>query len=539
MFKLRNCAPILAGLFCLVAAAAPSAPARHLFFHIVVGKSLPAPVSGRLLVFLESGSGANSIDVNPFHPESVSVAAKEIHDVAPGSTIDIDTDDVAFPAGFSQLPPGDYQAQALLDVNHSYNYSGRAPGDPESSVVPLPHFSPSGSPNPVLELNRLVPPDGPIDLPGSPLEQPQETAHIHPETFISPALSRFWHRPITMRALVVTPPGYANSSRYPVVYFTHGFGGNMRYLHVMAARVYLRMAQKKMPPMLWIMLDESSPTGTHEFADSANNGPWGTALTTEFMPYLESRYAVDHRSAARFLNGHSSGGWATLWLQVTYPRIFGGTWSTSPDPSDFHDFTGPDLYAPHANVYYRPDGTLYPLIRMHGQIVSTFRDFARLEAVLGPYGGQMASFEWVFSPKSPAGPPEPMFDRTTGDVDPLVVRAWQRYDIAHILATNWPALAPVLNGKIHVIVGTEDTFYLDGAAHKLKAVLDSLHADAQVTFLEGRTHMNLYRVGDDPEGLLDEIANQMYRSWQAHGGRPAQHEKLVKPNKPSLQSQRR
>ena len=58
---------------------------------------------------------------------------------------------------------------------------------------------------------------------------------------------------------------------------------------------------------------------------------------------------MDGHASGRFLNGHSSGGWATLQLQTHYPKIFGGTWSTSPDPSDFHDFTGVDLYAPNAN----------------------------------------------------------------------------------------------------------------------------------------------------------------------------------------------
>ncbi len=41
--------------------------------------------------------------------------------------------------------------------------------------------------------------------------------------------------------------------------------------------------------MIWVFLDESSPTGTHEFADSVNNGPWGQALTTEFIPYFETQ----------------------------------------------------------------------------------------------------------------------------------------------------------------------------------------------------------------------------------------------------------
>lgn len=205
------------------------------------------------------------------------------------------------------------------------------------------------------------------------------------------------------------------------------------------------------------------------------------------------------------------GGWATLQMQVDFPRVFGGTWSTSPDPSDFHDFTGVDLYAPGANVYHRPDGTPYPLVRMNGKVIATFEQFSKLEQVLGPYGGQMASFDWVFSPRGRDGRPEPMFDRTTGDVDPKVVAYWRaHYDLAHIVATRWAQQGPYLKGKIHVYVGTADTFYLDGAAHKLDAVLNELGADAHFTFRAGRSHFDLYADSNDRFALFDTIAAQMY-----------------------------
>ncbi len=509
---------------CLGLLAQNASTSHHLFIRVLLGSTFTHPVSGRLLLFLEPGSGAKEVDTNPFHPAAVSVTAKEIHDLSPGSAVDVDTDELAYPAGFSKLAPGDYQAQAVLDLDHSYNYGGRAPGDPISEVVGLPHFDPLSAPEPAITLSRTVPQEKLPEpkLPATELGEAESA--IQTEDFVSPVLSKFWGRPIHMRALIVEPPGYADRTvrGYPAVYFTHGFGGQLQYLRTIALTTYSRMAEKKTPSMIWIMLDESSPTGTHEFADSANNGPWGRALTAEFIPHLEAKYRLDPHARARFLNGHSSGGWATLWLQVTYPKVFGGTWSTSPDPSDFHDFTGPDLYAPNANVYRKPDGSLYPLVRMNGKVVASFEDFARLESVLGRYGGQLASFEWVFSPRGPDGRPMQMFDRLTGDVDPRVVEAWQKYDIAHVLAANWPRLAPDLNGKIHVIVGTADTFYLDGAAHKLKAVFDSLHARAEVTFLEGRTHFDLYKIGDDPSGLLDQIANQMYQDWLSHSHTRAQ-----------------
>ena len=56
--------------------------------------------------------------------------------------------------------------------------------------------------------------------------------------------------------------------------------------------------------------------------------------------------------------------------------------------SDFHDFTGADLYRPNANVYADASGKPIPLVRMNGKDVANLEDFARLEAVLGPVGGQ-------------------------------------------------------------------------------------------------------------------------------------------------------
>ncbi|MDE2317795.1 MAG: enterochelin esterase, partial [Xanthomonadaceae bacterium] len=78
---------------------------------------------------------------------------------------------------------------------------------------------------------------------------------------------------------------------------------------------------------------------------------------------------------------------------------------------------------------------------------------------------------------------------------------------------------------IHLYVGTADTFYLDGAAHKLKAVLDGLHAKSDIRFIPGRTHFDLYRVGNDRQGLLKQISWQMYDV-----ARP--HSKLRPPSQP-------
>ncbi len=499
----------LAAILC--AASTLAQQPQHLFFRVTLSPQIAAPASGRVIIFLEAGTGAKEVDENPFMPTDVFIAAKEVPILSPGASIDVDTDDIAYPDGFSSLKPGDYQAQAILDVNHSYGYSGRSAGDLISDVVPLKAFAPGQSPEPDIVLNSTIP------------ERllPQFSAGFeaaaHLEDVTSTALSRFFGHPVHLRAWVVLPPNYdpKAKARYPTVYWTHGYGGTLVSAERTGAGLYQRMVQGKMPPMIWVMLDESSAVGTHEFADSLNNGPWGRALTTEFIPYLESRYRMDARPSGRFLQGHSSGGWATLQLQINYPQIFGGTWSTSPDPSDFHDFTGVDLYAPHANVYKRADGTPYPLVRDHERVVGTFEQFARSEIVLGPYGGLLASFVWVFSPRGTNGQPLKLFNRNTGEVDPAVVSYWRNhFDLAHIVASTWSQRGPLLRGKIHVIVGTADTFYLDGPAHKLDAVLQGLHADAHFTYIPDRTHFDLYVTKglpkDDPAGLFDQISAEMY-----------------------------
>jgi hypothetical protein len=503
----------------------------HSFFHVQLGNSASAqPTSGRLLLFAVEAKTAEAeaktesdgkssvvdeVDANPFSATQTSVAAREVSRWTPGQINDIDADQLAFPAGYSQLQPGDYYVQAVLDVDHTYNYAGRGAGDLVSEVVKL-HLPIASIPT--LTLSKALPARDPWTLSASTPAAirallPEAHQHANLVEFVSPSLSAFWGRPITMRGWVLTPPGYDAKAgkRYPTVYYTQGFGGNNDRVSGPLATVYAAMSKGEMPPMIWVFLDESSPTGTHEFADSINNGPWGQALTTELIPQLESQYRMDAKSSGRFLNGHSSGGWATLWLQTRYPKIFGGTWSTSPDPSDFHDFTGIDLYAPHANAYRKPDGLAYPLVRDHDKVLGTFEQFAKLERVLGTYGGQLGSFEWVFSPRGKDGLPLPMFNRDTGDIDPAVVAYWRdHYDIAFRLQHNWSQLKPDLDGKIHLFVGTADTFYLDGAAHRLQAVLDGLHAKSSFTFLPNRTHFDLYVQGKDRQGLLKQISWQMY-----------------------------
>ncbi len=459
------------------------------------------PRSGRLLIFLSSSTKPEEQLRPAFGPEahSVWITAREVQDLRPGASVDVYGNEVAYPAPLATAPAGDYQAMALLDVSHHYAYNSDSSGDPRSEVLWLKQLNPAHA--------------GAVDLTLSQISPEKPT--VPPTTgelldFESPALTAFWGRSIHMRGVVVLPPDYEKSGkRYPTVYWTHGFGSTLNSItQFIAPRYAALMAKGELPPMIYVLLDESCPGGTHEFADSINNGPWGKALTTELIPYLERKYWMLAQPSGRLLTGHSSGGWAALWLQVTYPEIFGGTWPTSPDPSDFRSFTGPNLRStPPPNFYRDAQGKPWPLVRMNGQEVMSLEDYAKQENVLGSYGGQMASFEWVFSPRGKDGRPEPLFDRETGVIDPEVANAWQKYDIAEIIRQHAKTLGPLLQGKIHLTVGTEDTFHLDAPAQLLDETLKQLGIKAEITFLRGKTHFDLYR-----DGLMKQIASEMEKT---------------------------
>ena len=481
-------------LFVFILGLSNAVAAQSTRFKIKVDSRLAKePLSGRLLIFMTNNpKPSEMIEPDFTNPNAVYISGTEITNLSAGNSIEIDADELAFPQKFSSAPAGEYQIMALLDVNHSYTYDGAGAGDLYSKVQKI--SMPAGETELTLSseaAERKMPP----------------FKSLQTVEFESPSLSAFWGRPVKMQASVLLPPGYdvSKGQKYPTVYNIHGYGGN--HLRVYGApKVYKEMEDGKRPEMINVYLNASFPLGHHVFADSVNNGPWGTALVQEFIPYLEKQFRMDAKASGRFLTGHSSGGWATLWAMITHPDFFGGTWSTSPDPVDFRSFTGPDLTKyPPQNAYFGDDKKDYNLMRHKGAEIMSVRQYVQQERVLGSYGGQFASFEAVFSPKGDDGRPMPLFDRDTGVINQTVAKAWEKYDISRILRENWTTLGPKLKGKIHIIVGTADTFHLDEAVRLLDAELKKLGSDAKIEYLEGKDHFNLYE-----NNLSNRIADEIY-----------------------------
>jgi pimeloyl-ACP methyl ester carboxylesterase len=318
----------------------------------------------------------------------------------------------------------------------------------------------------------------------------------------SQVLSKFWGQPVSIDAHVLLPDSYYTnpSQRYPVMYFVQGFDG---YGDPNTAETlsWVKPMHEFHQEFILIFLDGMFNGGHQEFADSATYGPWGTALTTEFIPKTESHFRALNEPSARFVSGHSSGGWSALWLQVTYPTVFGGEWSISPDPVDFRDFMGTDLTVPAPHNFF---DTQYKMMGRPMNAFVGYADWAKR---------QFVSFESVFSATDAKQNPEPLFDRTTGAVDPAVAHYWeQHYDISAILRDQWRTLGPELRGKIHIFVGGADNFHLDAPVSLLKTEMQQLGADTEIEIIPGLNHWTIF---DSHHSIRRYIVQEAIAAYRA------------------------
>lgn len=414
------------------------------------------------------------------------VLSLDVSNVAPGAPITVGRGALQNPGLLSELPAGDYQVQAVARRSLVHPVPGRGEGDlySEPRVVSLDPAAPTTI---TLKLTKVAQ--------ARPFE---ETDRVKLVEIVSPSLSSFHGREMKIRAGVILPEGWKDdpSTTYPVLYRIGGFGGSHHSARFMVPGARRRRGRpgrgddpsaKLAAKVLTVVPDPQCYRGHNVFADSDNNGPWGKALIEELIPAVEKKFHGARSGRHRYVTGGSSGGWSSLWLQITYPDAFNGCWSHVPDPVDFRDFQQINLYKPGTNMYRDEDENPRPLARRNGEVTLLYEDFVSAETVLGP-GGQIHSFEAVFSRRRPDGTPASLFDRKTGAIDASVAESWRRYDIRLVLEENWEELAPKLSGKMHIYAGEKDTFYLEGAVRLLKESLTKLGSDADVRVIPGMGH---------------------------------------------------
>ena len=97
------------------------------------------------------------------------------------------------------------------------------------------------------------------------------------------------------------------------------------------------------------------------------------------------------------------------------------------------------------------------------------------ELALGDHGRSGEQFDiWqaVYGPVGEDGYPQPIFNKETGEIDHKVADYWrEHYDLEAILERNWSTLGPKLEGKIHIYVGSADTYFLNNAVYRMEDFL--------------------------------------------------------------------
>lgn len=433
------------------------------------------PFTGRVYLIFSQRNQEPRTGPNWFTPEQF--LSLDVENLAPGEPLKISDSTpgvLAHPVPLAEMNLAGFRAQAVIRFNPWERTIGKGPGNGYSKVIVIRQTGLQEK----LTVNTLV-----------PKKRFRETKWSKLLSVKSPLLSGFYGQDVVQNGAVILPGSYydAPNRRYPVIFTIPGFGGDH----------YSGSVNNPVPEkneghveFIRVLLDPSCPLGHHVFADSANNGPRGKALIEEFLPELDRKFRTIPKPSARFLTGHSSGGWSSLWLQVTYPEHFAGVWSTSPDPVSFLDFQRINMYAEGENMYVDRQGQPRPLARVRGQVLLWYRGFDSMEWTLGP-GGQLHSFEAVFSERGENGKPLLAWDRKTGLVNTKTTENWKKYDINRILKENWETLGPKLKGKLRVYMGDVDTFYLEGATILLKKTLEDLGSDAVVEIQAGKDHMNL------------------------------------------------
>lgn len=457
-------------------------------FEIVFDREVQGePFTGRVLIVVSrTGQQPPWVEIANWF-SSAYLLGVDVKGAFPGEPVLIAPQDdesiLSYPGPLSELEPGRYRVQAVVRRSRTHPSPGHGAGDLLSRAVMVSINEPAeeGAATRPVEL-RLA------EVVGE--ETFRETERVKEVRFVSPSLSQFHHREMVMKAAVILPESWSaqdTSKPYPVLYFITGFGGTHNTGRMMYQMLKQMESGELMEQMIFVVPDPTCYYGHSVFADSDNNGPWGKALVTELIPYIEKTYHGAMSGERRYVTGISSGGWSSLWLQITYPDAFAGCWSHVPDPVDFRRMQQVDIYAPEANMFHDAEGNRYATARQGDQVTLWCDDFVHREAVIGA-GGQIGSLEATFSFKGKDGEPMPLFDRTTGAIDPAVAEQWKRYDIRLILEHQWETLGPKLAGKLHIYAGGSDNFYLNGAVELLKESLAGLGSDAEVEVVEDMPH---------------------------------------------------
>ncbi len=488
-------------------------------FSVTFPKEVSAqPVDGRLLLCLSTDPSPDP-DREPRNLIDDTMSSQIVF----GLTVDgwqsgqpavMDSTAWGYPIrSLKDVPAGEYYVQAVLNKYETFHRSdGKtvklhpdegegqrwniSPGNLISKPVKVT-VKPGASIS--IALTEVIP----------PIVTPADTKYIRHIRIQSAALTKFWGRPMFLSAIVLVPEGFDEhpDARFPLLIFHDHYADdfddfrttppdpNLKpdyserfhlagYNHIQqqeAYNFYQKWISPGFPRVLIVKIQHANPFYDDSYAvNSANVGPYGDAIENELIPAIEKKFHGIGEGWARFTYGGSTGGWEALAVQVFYPTHYNGAFASCPDPVDFHAYTDIDIYN-DKNFYYLEGAhkrEAQSAMRDYlGHTFITNEEINAYELALGDHGRSGEQYDmWqaVWGPVGADGYPAPIYDKVTGEIDHKVAEYWrEHYDLEAILERDWAKLGPDLAGKIHIFVGSDDTYFLNNAVYLMEDFLKS------------------------------------------------------------------
>lgn len=384
-----------------------------------------------------------------------------------GQSVTVNDNAVGYPVVPSEMERGEYYVQAVWDRNLGGRAVAESPGNIFNKSIKL-NITQNRSQVYTITCTEVI-----------PEKTFTETEFVKELKAPSKLLSDFHKKNYTLDAAIQLPAEYYKQPerKFPVLFWVSGYGGD-----------YYRFSNRKeaSTPIdtvacIRVFLDGNCPLGHSVYTNSDNNGPWGDALTKEFIPLLEQKFRCN---GARLVSGHSSGGWTVLSLQIFYPKVFLACASSSPDYVDFRNVAGVDIYS-DSNLFYDKNKQM-----TFGATVGGGFPWSSMKNMVGAEravyrGEQMQSFNAVFGSKGNAGMPAQICDPTTGMLNKTEVAHWKKYDLSLYVRNNWSTLKPDLDGKIRVSVGEQDNFNLNFPVKLMEQEMKKIGANMKFDYYPG------------------------------------------------------
>jgi hypothetical protein len=480
--------------------------------HLRIELSFPAsatdgkPLDGHIFLGISTNKSTEPrFQLKEEEAESAQFFGLDVDNWQPNSIATIDSTTLGYPLkSLEQLPPGDYYVQAVLNIYETFHRAdghdiklppdmgeGQQWNEKPGNLLNKPlllHLDPQSSSPVRIELKEKI----------APIEPARETKYIKHIRIQSKLLTAFWGRPMYLGATVLLPEGFDEhpSAHYPLLVHQGHFEPDWEFFQEhppvnappealgflqYAYRFYQDWTSERLPRMLLMSIQHANPYYDDSYAvNSANVGPYGDAITQELIPEVERRFRGIGQPWARALEGGSTGGWEAAASQIFYPDFYNGAYAFCPDPIDFRAYQLVNIYENKNAFYEESPFTDLPRGEMRtdkGEILAVMEPTVRREEVMGTHGRSTEQFgiwQAVFSPVGDDGYPKPIWNPTTGVIDPQVANYWkEHYDLRYIVERDIATLGPKLAGKLHFAVGDMDTWYLNNAVHLMQNFVDS------------------------------------------------------------------